>query len=209
MFLTNVSVILSNVTWPGACRDSIVEHKCPEMLRFDLNEITVHRDEGRLAVFDEADREHKRQLGRRLMGLMRQYVARNAGGEGLLAEAPHPVTSVERVRAARARRTNPPLVLIDLAVPRDVELEARGLHGVHDFDIDDVAAHQNGALAERRQQAPRVEAVVAEETRAYLDGLGGLEGMPLVARLRARAESQQGHSAAYAAAVRELFALED
>jgi excisionase family DNA binding protein len=50
-------------------------------------EIAVHRDEGWLAAFDEADREHKRQLGRRLMGLMLQYVARNAGGEDLLAEA--------------------------------------------------------------------------------------------------------------------------
>jgi excisionase family DNA binding protein len=40
-----------------------------------------------LAVFDEQDREHKRVLGRRLMGLMLQYVSLQDGGEELLDEA--------------------------------------------------------------------------------------------------------------------------
>ena len=50
-------------------------------------EIVSHRDEHWLSVFDEADREHKRQLGRRLMGLMLQYISLNEGGDSLLAEA--------------------------------------------------------------------------------------------------------------------------
>ncbi len=50
-------------------------------------EIVAHRDEHWLAVFDEQDREQKRQLGRRLMGLMLRYVAANEGGEILLEEA--------------------------------------------------------------------------------------------------------------------------
>jgi hypothetical protein len=40
-----------------------------------------------LAVFDEQDREHKRVMGRRLLGLMLRYVSLQDGGEDLLEEA--------------------------------------------------------------------------------------------------------------------------
>lgn len=51
--------------------------------------ISRHREEHWLAVFDEADRERKRQLGRRLMGLMFQYISLSEGGEDFIAEAEH------------------------------------------------------------------------------------------------------------------------
>lgn len=50
-------------------------------------EIASHRGEHWLSVFDEKDREHKRQLGRRLMGLMLQYISLSEGGDDLLREA--------------------------------------------------------------------------------------------------------------------------
>jgi excisionase family DNA binding protein len=40
-----------------------------------------------LAAFGEADRQHNRELGRRLMGVMLQYVSLSDGGDELLAEA--------------------------------------------------------------------------------------------------------------------------
>ena len=78
---------------------------------------------------------------------------------------------------------------MDIAVPRDVEPDARRLPNTHYFDIDDIEAHLNGALAERRQEVPRVEAIVAEETRAFLGWLGNLEITPLIVDLRAKAEA--------------------
>jgi hypothetical protein len=50
-------------------------------------EIVVQREAHWLAAFDEADRERKRQLGRRLMGILMQYIALPEGGDELLAEA--------------------------------------------------------------------------------------------------------------------------
>jgi excisionase family DNA binding protein len=51
-----------------------------------------------LADFPEQDRQQKRALGRRLMGIMLQYIALNAGGEALLEEA-------ERIGRAHAENT--------------------------------------------------------------------------------------------------------
>lgn len=50
-------------------------------------ELVSHRDEPWLSVFDDADREYKRQLGRRLMGVMLQYISRSEEADELLAEA--------------------------------------------------------------------------------------------------------------------------
>lgn len=50
-------------------------------------EIVAHRDDYWLAAFGETDRQQKRELGRRLMGVMLQYAALHEGGESLLDEA--------------------------------------------------------------------------------------------------------------------------
>lgn len=50
-------------------------------------EIIGHQGEHWLTVFSEEDRERKRQMGRKLMGLMMQYISLTDGGEDILAEA--------------------------------------------------------------------------------------------------------------------------
>ena len=104
-------------------------------------------------------------------------------------DAPQAVITSDLACAALSARPTRPLVLIDIAVPRDVEPDARRLPNTHYFDIDDIEAHLNGALAERLQEVPRVEAIVAEETRAFLGWLGSLEITPLIVGLRAKAEA--------------------
>ena len=48
----------------------------------------VNQKEGELLLpFDEQEREHKRRLGRRMMGLLLQYVSVGEGGDGILEEA--------------------------------------------------------------------------------------------------------------------------
>jgi excisionase family DNA binding protein len=61
-------------------------------------EIVSHQDMPWLAAFPEQDRRQKRELGRRLMGIMLQYVALHEGGEALLQEA-------ERIGQAHAENT--------------------------------------------------------------------------------------------------------
>ena len=50
-------------------------------------EVISHQEEDLLSPFDEQEREHKRRLGRRMMGLLLQYVSIAEGGEGILEEA--------------------------------------------------------------------------------------------------------------------------
>jgi len=58
-----------------------------QALQHTRREIGGRGDQAWLAAFGEADRQQNRELGRRLMGVMLQYVSLNEGGQDLLAEA--------------------------------------------------------------------------------------------------------------------------
>lgn len=103
--------------------------------------------------------------------------------------APHVILTADLARTALAPRPHRPLVCIDIAVPRDIDPEVRRLPNVHYYDIDDLEAHLNGALAQRQQETPRVEAIVTEEAQAFWDWLRGLEIAPLITDLRAKADA--------------------
>jgi glutamyl-tRNA reductase len=68
----------------------------------------------------------------------------------------------------RGRRDRP-LLLIDLAVPRDIEPEVNFLEGVYLYNIDDLQSIAEDALRLRREEVARCEAIIAERARALLD----------------------------------------
>jgi glutamyl-tRNA reductase len=103
--------------------------------------------------------------------------------------ASHFLITPDLARAALGTRPARPLVFIDIAVPRDVDPEVRHLPNTHYFDIDDLKAHLNGALAERHQEVPRVEAIIAEETQAFIDWFSSIGISALIGDLRAKAEA--------------------
>jgi glutamyl-tRNA reductase len=104
-----------------------------------------------------------------------------------------PIVSADAVARAVARREERPLVLVDLAVPADVERSAGEIPGVRLFDVDDLRAGLDGAMASRMDEVPKVEAVVEEEAEAFGRRYRELEVEPLVAALRRRAESVRAH----------------
>ena len=99
------------------------------------------------------------------------------------------VVSAETVAAAMAGRVDRPLVLVDLAVPADVERSAGDVAGVRLFDVDDLRAGLDGAIGSRLREVPKVEEVVAEEVEAFARRYRELEVEPLVVALRRQAES--------------------
>ena len=69
-------------------------------------EIANHQNEHWLSVFNEEDRERKRQMGRTLMGLMLKYISLNDGGDDLMEEA----RGIGREHANNALSSGLPLV---------------------------------------------------------------------------------------------------
>jgi glutamyl-tRNA reductase len=90
--------------------------------------------------------------------------------------------TVERARHGRR------LLLIDLAVPRDLDPAIHELDGCYLYDIDDLQAIVAETLAGRRSEAERAEAIVAAEAEKFHEWQSSLDVVPAIASLRAHAE---------------------
>ena len=93
---------------------------------------------------------------------------------------------IEAVVEARGGR---PLLIVDVAVPRDVDPAAAELPGVTLLDMDDLRSFADAGLAGRRREATRARDLVDEEVLRWRDAATAREVAPLVAELRARVEA--------------------
>jgi glutamyl-tRNA reductase len=100
-----------------------------------------------------------------------------------------PVVDASVVGEAAAGRAERQLVIVDLAVPADVERDAGDVPGVRLFDVDDLRAGLDEAMASRLREVPKVEAVVEEEVAGFERRHRELEVEPLLSELRRQAES--------------------
>lgn len=87
-----------------------------------------------------------------------------------------------------AARPDRPLLVVDVAVPRDVDPEVAELPGVTLLDMDDLRAFAEAGLAGRQKEVGRVRAIVAEEVTRYQQTSASRAVVPLVTALRDRVE---------------------
>jgi glutamyl-tRNA reductase len=90
---------------------------------------------------------------------------------------------VERAKAGR------PLLVVDVAVPRDVDAAVADLPGVTLLDLDDLRDWAVRGVAERAAEAARVRLIVAEEVVNFGEVAIARQAAPLVAQLHQRAET--------------------
>jgi glutamyl-tRNA reductase len=82
-----------------------------------------------------------------------------------------------------------PLLIVDVAMPRDIDPSVAELPGVELLDLDDVRAFVEAGLAERRREVSRVRTIVDEERERFVDSTTAREVAPTIAALRNRAEA--------------------
>ena len=105
--------------------------------------------------------------------------------------AREPVLTRDRLEPVAAQRNGRPLLLIDIAVPRDVDPIAATLPGVYLRDIDALHDIREENLRERQEVIPQVEAIIEEEVAAFTTWCHGREAVPVIRGLRERVEAVQ------------------
>jgi glutamyl-tRNA reductase len=102
--------------------------------------------------------------------------------------SPSVLLEASDVAPVLARRRGRPLLVMDVAVPRDVDPGVGRLPGVTLLDMDDLRSFAESGMAGRREEVAGVRALIAEELERYMDTAAARGVAPLVAALRARAE---------------------
>lgn len=92
------------------------------------------------------------------------------------------------VEAAMATRPGRPLLIVDIAVPRDVDPDAARVPAVTLLDIDDLKTFAEGSTGSRKREVDRVRAIIQEEVERHRAERSAREVAPLIKALRARGE---------------------
>ena len=95
-------------------------------------------------------------------------------------------------RALRARRRRP-MFMVDLAVPRDIELEVGELDDVFLYTVDDLAGIVSANLDARRSAVDQAEAIIETQVGQFMHWMQARESVPLIRALREQAEEARQH----------------
>ena len=104
-------------------------------------------------------------------------------------DAPHAVLARDDIERVMRLRGGRPLVLVDIAVPRDLEPGIGAVEDIVLYDIDDLERVVEANLDGRRCEAERAAAIVAAEVERFRERRGQLAVTPAVTSLWARAEA--------------------
>jgi len=83
--------------------------------------------------------------------------------------APGYVLDRPRLEQWLPQRQGQPLLLVDIAVPRDIDPAVNALEGVFLYDIDDLQAIADDARRQREEEIARCEAIIRERVRGLLE----------------------------------------
>jgi glutamyl-tRNA reductase len=109
--------------------------------------------------------------------------------------APHPVIHTKELELAMKKRCWPveghprPLILIDIAQPRDIEDGASTIDGVRLFSIDNLRTINEQTMSTRKAEAERAREFVEVELEVFLRHLNRKSADDLLAALHTWAET--------------------
>lgn len=104
-------------------------------------------------------------------------------------------------RAIKARRHRP-IFMLDLAVPRDIEIEVGKLDDVYLYTVDDIASIVEVGKEARQSAAEEAESIIQARVAEFNDWLKKRETVPLIRALRDEADRTRRH--ALEAALKQL-----
>lgn len=102
--------------------------------------------------------------------------------------ASHYVVRLPEIREVLKKHPGKKFLMIDIAVPRDIQPEVGQLPGVTLYDIDDLNDVVDHGLAERKRAAAIAEAIIDEEVSSFMKWMGVQYVVPTIAALKRRGE---------------------
>ncbi len=102
-----------------------------------------------------------------------------------------PIITRADVAAAIRKRRRKPMLILDLAVPRDVEASTVELDDVFLYTVDDLAGVIEDNMRSRREAAREAEAIIDLQVGHFMDWCRGIEGQGTVRAIRAAAEHER------------------
>ena len=99
-----------------------------------------------------------------------------------------PIIGLGAVERAIKLRKHRPMFMVDLAVPRDIEVEVKALEDIYLYTVDDLAGVVQTAQASRQAAVAQAEAIVDAGVQSFLHWVDQRGSVPLIQQLNAQAD---------------------
>jgi glutamyl-tRNA reductase len=144
--------------------------------RYERARELAQRYDGRAVTFENLPRELERA----------DIVVSSTG-------APHQIVGREELEHLATLRMDRPLVLIDLAVPRDIDPGVRECPEVALYDMDDLQRAVAQNMTGREEEVEEARRLVRDEVKRFEAWLESLDVVPTISALRRRGEQVVDH----------------
>jgi glutamyl-tRNA reductase len=98
--------------------------------------------------------------------------------------SPHQIVGRDEIALVEEQRGGRPLLMIDIAVPRDIEPTVREVPGVTLYDMDDLQREVARNMGSREAEAVRARQLVDQDVERFTAWLASLDVVPTIAALR-------------------------
>ncbi|MEE8380160.1 MAG: glutamyl-tRNA reductase [Gammaproteobacteria bacterium] len=105
--------------------------------------------------------------------------------------SPLPVLGKGSVESALKKRKHKPMLMVDIAVPRDIEAEVSDLSDVYLYTVDDLQDIIQEGLRSRQEAAQQAEEIIDAEVSHFMHWLQSLNAVSTIRALRHNAEEQR------------------
>jgi len=103
--------------------------------------------------------------------------------------APHFILDLKTLENAMSTRSNRPLVIIDIAVPRDVDPEVRRLNNIFLYYIDDFTHISDRNRKQRESEIQKATGIIDSEVKRFASQWQNMEVKPVISGLVGKAEA--------------------
>ncbi|MCL9776166.1 glutamyl-tRNA reductase [Vibrio methylphosphonaticus] len=101
--------------------------------------------------------------------------------------SPLPIIGKGMVETAIKQRRYQPMLLIDIAVPRDIESQVGELNDAYLYTVDDLQSIVDGNIEQRKVEAIQAEAIVSEESALFMTWMRSLQAVDSIREFRKQA----------------------
>lgn len=105
--------------------------------------------------------------------------------------APHHIVTESMVARVFREGRREPMLLLDIALPRDVDPVVGGISGVFLYDVDDLHQVVDGTFAQRRGEIAAAEGIIDEGVAEFVNWYRGRSVVPVIQAMRGRAEDMR------------------
>ncbi|HEY0211385.1 glutamyl-tRNA reductase [Acerihabitans sp.] len=130
------------------------------------------------------------EVGARVIGLS-ELDAQLANADIIISStaSTFPIIGKGMVERAMKQRRNQPMLLVDIAVPRDIEPEVGKIPNAYLYTVDDLQAIIEKNLAQRQSAAVQAETIVAQECLDFMGWLRAQSAVETIRDFRSQADS--------------------